>query len=197
MTILSQGTSSETSQQFKCDICGQVFNSQKDLDEHYKSIHTSQVASQIQATRGMSSTSGSSAARWSGQATEHQEEAETRKDTSTIEGEGSSRTWKEATEEVMKSMEKPQVETTGTEGVSDREMASAYREQGGRGEETALHGEGNMSKETAVQDQYKCQHCGQVFANQTDLDKHMKNIHGIDTESDIGKRGQPQESMAR
>ncbi len=193
MIILSQGTSSETSQQFKCDVCGQVFGSQNELDDHYKSVHTSRIASQSQSARGMSSSSSSSSARWSGQATEHQSNQDTKKETSVTEGEGSSRTWKDATEDELKSMEQPKVETADTEGGSDREMSSAYREQSGRGGETAVREEKTRQ---SAQNQYKCQHCGQVFASQNDLNKHNKNIHGIDTESDMGKRGQPQESTA-
>jgi len=195
---LPQGASSETSQQFKCDVCGQVFGSQNELDDHYKSVHTSRVASQSQSARGMSSSSSSSAARWSGQATEHQNDQDTatenKKETATTSGEGSSRTWDEATKEELKSMEQPKVESAPDTGGSDREMSSAYREQSGGGGETAVRGE-EKSRQSA-QNQFKCQHCGQVFASQNDLNKHNKNIHGIDTESDMGKRGQPQETTA-
>jgi len=197
--ILSQGSSSEASQQFKCEVCGRIFNDQNELDDHTKSVHTSYVASQNQSARGMSSSSSSSSARWSGQGVNYSSENtqtgnENKKETSTTSGEGSSRTWDEATKEELKTMDQQKVEGTENSGGSDREMSSAYREQTGRGGETAVRGEEQVRQ--AAQNEVKCQHCGQIFASQADLDRHNKNIHGIDTESDMGKRGQPQETTA-
>lgn len=195
---MSQGAS-RTSQQYKCDVCGQIFSSQSDLDDHYKSVHTMRTAMQDQSASGMSSTSASSAARWAGQGVSYHEEAgtdastERKKDASVTSGEGSSRTWKEATKEEMKTMETPRVETSGNTGSSSRDMSRTYSEGPGRGGETAVRGEdqlqqGSAQNQASMQSQYKCQRCGQVFASQNDLTRHNKNIHGIDTESDMSRR---------
>lgn len=171
---MSQDTS-KTSQQYRCDVCGQICNSQTELDEHYKSKHTERATTRNQSTQERGTSGTATAARWSGQGVEYSSDtnAGNTEETSVKGGEGSSRTWREATEDELKDMgERGNVKE---EGGSDRAMPIAY------GEKTGERAEKETNEEQKTQSQFKCRHCGQIFTSQSDIDRHNKNIHGIES----------------
>ncbi len=47
-----------------------------------------------------------------------------------------------------------------------------------------------------MQNQYKCQRCGQLLSSQNDLNQHNKNVHGIEP-AEMGKEHEEKKSMTK
>jgi uncharacterized C2H2 Zn-finger protein len=69
------------SQQNKCEVCGQTFSHQNELNDHYKTVHKMEAPAQKSQSEGGSSSSGS---RWSGQGTENQRDKATKEEAGSI-----------------------------------------------------------------------------------------------------------------
>jgi uncharacterized C2H2 Zn-finger protein len=173
-----------TSPQNKCEVCGQTFSNQNELNDHCKTVHKMEAPAQQSQSGSGSSSSGS---KWSGQGTENQRDMKAGNqnniDTKTKESEenkasmnsgsmGSQRTQREATKEEAGSMNKGN-ETSSTQS-SERDIGSQKQ----------------------MQNQYKCQRCGQILSNQNDLNQHNKSAHNIEP-AEMGKEHEEKKSMTK
>ena len=134
------------SQQNKCEVCGQTFSHQNELNDHYKTVHKMEAPAQKSQSEAGSSSSGS---RWSGQGTENQTD--------------------KATKEEAGSINKGN-ETSSTQS-----------------------GERDTGSQKPMQNQYKCQRCGQILSNQNDLNEHNKKVHNIEPDK-MGKEPEAKKS---
>jgi len=48
-------------------------------------------------------------------------------------------------------------------------------------EQPKQSGERDIGSQKPMQNQYKCQRCGQILSNQNDLNEHNKKVHNIET----------------
>jgi uncharacterized C2H2 Zn-finger protein len=64
-----------------------------------------------------------------------------------------------------------------------------------KGNETSStqSGERDIGSQKPMQNQYKCQRCGQILSNQNDLNEHNKKVHNIETK-EMGKEPEAKKS---
>ena len=169
------------SEQNKCEVCGQTFSNQNELNDHCKTVHKMEAPAQQSQGGSGSSSSGS---KWSGQGTENQRDMKAGNqnniDAKTKESEenkasvnsgsmGSQRTQREATKEEAGSMNK------------------------GNGTSSTQSGERDTGPSKQMRNQYKCQRCGQLFSSKNDLNEHNKKVHNIEPDK-MGKEPEAKKS---
>jgi len=169
------------SQQNKCEVCGQTFSNQNELNNHCKTVHKMEAPAQQSQSGSGSSSSGS---KWSGQGTENQRDMKAGNqnniDTKTKESEenkasmnsgsmGSQRTQREATKEEVGSINKGN-ETSSTQS-----------------------GERDTGSPKQMRNQYKCQRCSQLLSSQNDLNERNKKVHNIEPDK-MGKEPEAKKS---
>ena len=141
-----------TMQQTKCTVCGQTFSEQTELNAHYKAVH------QMDAPAPKSQSEAES--QWREQPAVHGDKDIHKTDVDEkaptgSSGVGSQSTWKGTMDKESRPMNK------------DDEMRA---KSGGSGTGSPVKTEG----------QFTCQRCGQVCAGQSELDKHNKDVHGVE-----------------
>jgi uncharacterized C2H2 Zn-finger protein len=145
-------------QQYKCREDGQIFSSQMELNNHYRTIHGMQAPNQ-QKESGWSS---SSEDKISNSVTEKEEKM----------SEESQENTSEKSEGMGTESSKGKWDDTAKENnVSMKENKDMNAQSGEYG---------NTSK-NQMKGQYKCQRDGQIFSSQEELNQHNKKIHDLET----------------
>ena len=150
-----------TMQHTKCTVCGQTFSEQTELNAHYKAVH------QMDAPAPKSQSEAES--QWREQPAVHADKDIHKMDvdekaSTGSSGVGSQSTWK---------------------GTMDKESGPMNKDD----EMRVKSGGSGTGSPVKTEGQFTCQRCGHVCASQSELDKHNKDVHGVEP-SKVGKDAQ-------
>ena len=149
-----------TSPQNKCEVCGQTFSNQSELNGHYKTIHNKEAPTQQSQSENKT-----------------QNQYKCQRDSQTFSNQND-------LNEHNKNVHNIETKEMGKEAGSVN-----------KGNETSStqSDERDIGSQKQMQNQYKCQRCNQLLANQNDLNEHNKKVHNVEPDK-MGKEPEAKKS---